>query len=133
MITATYSYGALVFSPETRAMRLSIFDGTDMIASIVGALLAPIIKVNFGLYACYGVKLGVSFLSLIYGLFVTLHHARLIKKHTQKVSFILLCRNPRIKRRGILVFLLPAAKWKVDPQNLQRCGFCNMHVLLHIP
>ena len=44
LISATYSYGALVFSPQSRAMRLSIFDGTDMIASIAGAVLAPIIK-----------------------------------------------------------------------------------------
>ena len=69
MISATYFYGALVFSPDSRGVRLSIFDGTDMVASIVGSVLAPIIKNNIGLYACFGLKLIVSSLSLIYGIF----------------------------------------------------------------
>ena len=50
-------------------MRLSIFDGIDMMASIAGAVLAPIIKNNCGLYACFGLICGVNLLSLVYGIF----------------------------------------------------------------
>ena len=67
MISATYAYGAKVFRPESRAMRLTIFDGIDMMASVAGAVLAPIIKNNCGLYACFGLKCGVDLLSLVYG------------------------------------------------------------------
>ena len=70
-ISATYSYGALVSKPESRATRLGIFDGTDMLASVLGAVLAPIIKLNFGLNACYGLKCALSFMSVIYVIFYT--------------------------------------------------------------
>ena len=48
-------------------MRLTIFDGIDMMASVAGAVLAPIIKNKCGLYACFGLKCGVDLLSLVYG------------------------------------------------------------------
>lgn len=64
---------------------------------------------------------------------VTLHHARLIESIPKKYLSYFYVEILGSKEEEYYFFLLPAAKWKVDPQNLQRCGFCNMHVLLHIP
>ena len=59
----------MVSKPESRATRLGIFDGTRMLSSVLGAILAPIIKTNFGLDACYGLKCGLSFVSVVYVIF----------------------------------------------------------------
>ena len=69
IFSATYSYGALVSKPESRATRLGMFDGTRMLASVLGAVLTPTFKINFGLSACYSLKCGLSFMSVVYVIF----------------------------------------------------------------
>ena len=61
-----YAYGALVSKPENRATRLALFDGTESLFVVIGTILSPIIKNNFGRYTNYGLKVGSTFLSLLY-------------------------------------------------------------------
>ena len=49
---------------------MGIFDGTDVLALVVGTVLSPIIKNSLGRYANYGLKVGCSALSLLYIIFL---------------------------------------------------------------
>ena len=65
-----YSYGTLISKPENRATKLIIFDGFDILASVSGSLLSPIILNNLGEYANFGIKCGCTFLALLYAIFI---------------------------------------------------------------
>ena len=65
-----YAYGALVSKPESRATRLALFDGTESLFVVIGTILSPIIKNNFGRYTNYGLKVGCTFLALLYIVFL---------------------------------------------------------------
>ena len=65
-----YAYGALVSKPESRATRLALFDGTESLFVVIGTILSPIIKNNFGRYTNYGLKVGCTFLALLYTIFL---------------------------------------------------------------
>ena len=65
-----YAYGALVSKPESRATRLALFDGMESLFVVIGTVLSPIIKNNFGRYTNYGLKVGCTFLSLLYVTFL---------------------------------------------------------------
>ena len=61
-----YAYGALVSRPENRATRLAVLDGTESFFVVIGTILSPIIKNQFGRYTSYGLKIVCSFLALLY-------------------------------------------------------------------
>ena len=69
MVSAYYSYGAKVSSPQSRATRLVIFDGTETVFVVIGSVLSPYIKNHLGLYFSYGLKCGCTFLALLYLIF----------------------------------------------------------------
>ena len=69
-ISGMYAYGALVSKPESRATRLALFDGTESLFVVIGTILSPIIKNNFGRYTNYGLKVGCTFLALLYIIFL---------------------------------------------------------------
>ena len=70
LFSGMYAYGALVSKPESRATRLALFDGTESLFVVIGTLLSPIIKNNFGRYTNYGLKVGCTFLALLYIVFL---------------------------------------------------------------
>ena len=47
-----------------------IFDGFDILASIIGLLLSALIMDNFGRYANYGIKIACTFLAFSYAFFI---------------------------------------------------------------
>ena len=81
-----------------------------MVASIVGSVLAPIIKNNIGLYACFGLKVIVSLLSLIYGIFC-------VKEPTKDIQDPIRCEIEKILfafhstlRLILIKFQIPSTK-----------------------
>ena len=65
-----YAYGALISKPESRATRLAFFDGMESLFVVIGTVLSPIIKNHFGRYTNYGLKVGCTFLALLYTIFL---------------------------------------------------------------
>ena len=86
-----YAYGALVSKPESRATRLALFDGMESLFVVIGTVLSPIIKNNFGRYTNYGLKVGCTFLALLYTIFLVKEPPKSDKdkgKNHQKLSII---------------------------------------------
>ena len=65
-----YSYGTLISKPANRATKMIIFDGFDILASIIGLLLSAIIMDNFGRYANYSIKIACTILAISYAFFI---------------------------------------------------------------
>ena len=86
-----YAYGALVSKPESRATRLALFDGMESLFVVIGTVLSPIIKNNFGRYTNYGLKVGCTSLALLYTIFLVKEPPKSDKgkgKNHQKLSII---------------------------------------------
>ena len=88
-----YAYLALVSRPESRATRLAVLDGTESLFVVIGTLLSPIIKNQFGRYTSYGLKIVCSFLALLYTIFLVKEPPKSVddkgkKQKTQKLTII---------------------------------------------
>ena len=86
-----YAYGALVSKPESRATRLALFDGTESLFVVIGTILSPIIKNRFGRYTNYGLKVGCTFLALLYMTFLVKEPPKSVEdkdKKQEKITII---------------------------------------------
>ena len=88
-----YAYLALITRPESRATRLAVLDGTESLFVVIGTLLSPIIKNQFGRYTSYGLKIVCSFLALLYTIFLVKEPPKSVddkgkKQKTQKLTII---------------------------------------------
>ena len=65
----TFSYGALVSEPDSRATRMAMYTGIETVFLVIGSVLSPYIQNYLGLYANFGFNCGCTFLAFLYAMF----------------------------------------------------------------
>ena len=86
IILGVYGYGAKTTTPDNRATTLGRYDGFELIARVLGALLSPIIANQMTRYGNFGLKLGCDLIALLYLAFIIKETPRMIDTREGPVS-----------------------------------------------